>query len=117
MTDSTIKVSVANYGRKYLYMRYKDPTTGKSIAKSSGKTTMKEAVKEAGKWEAELREGRYKPLSRVTWTEFRQPDDATRGHQHDHEILRRPERPKGRGRHLFGVFRALGQKLQHFVQH
>lgn len=72
MADSEIKVTVSNYGRKYLYMRYKDPTTGKNVAKSTGKTTMKEAVKEAGKWEDELRTGRYKPLSKVTWAEFRQ---------------------------------------------
>ncbi len=69
---SEIKVTVSNYGRKYLYMRYKDPITGKNVAKSTGTTNMKEAVKIAAKWEAELQEGRYKPASKVTWQEFRE---------------------------------------------
>ena len=69
---SEIKVTVSNYGRKFLYMRYKDPLTGKNVAKSTGTASMKEAVKIAAKWEAELQEGRYKPASKVTWQEFRE---------------------------------------------
>lgn len=71
MGTPEIKVTVSSFGRKYLYMRYTDPTTGKVVAKSTEQTTMKEAVKVAGKWEAELREGRYKPASKITWEEFR----------------------------------------------
>lgn len=78
MADSEIKVTVSSYGRKYLYMRYRDPTTGKNVAKSTGRTTMKEAVKAAGKWEDELRTGRYKPLSKVTWAEFRERYETER---------------------------------------
>ncbi len=78
MADSEIKVTVSNYGRKYLYMRYRDPVTGKNIAKSTGKTTMKEAVKAAGKWEDELRTGRYKPQSKITWAEFRERYESER---------------------------------------
>ena len=69
---SEIKVTVSNYGRKFLYMRYKDPLTGKNVAKSTGTANMKEAIKIAAKWEAELQEGRYKPASKVTWQEFRE---------------------------------------------
>lgn len=69
---SEIKVTVSSYGRKYLYMRYTDPISGKNVAKSTGTANMKEAVKIAAKWEADLQAGRYKPASKVTWTEFRE---------------------------------------------
>ncbi len=36
MLDETIKVYVVDYGRKSLYMRYRDPVTGKQIARSTG---------------------------------------------------------------------------------
>src|SRR5262245_48535164 len=67
----TIKVHVVDRGRTFLYLRYIDPVTGKPVEKSSGATTKKDAAKAAGKWEAELREGRYKPASKVLWSEFR----------------------------------------------
>ena len=69
---SEIVVTVCQYGRKFLYMRYRDPVSGKTIAKSTGTTIMKEAIKLAAKWEAELQQGRYKPASKVTWKEFRE---------------------------------------------
>lgn len=75
---SEIKVTVSNYGRKFLYMRYKDPLTGKNVAKSTGTANMKDAVKIAAKWEAELQEGRYKPASKVTWAEFRERYETER---------------------------------------
>jgi integrase len=67
-----VKVFVIDYGRTYLYMRYVDPNSGEQIAKSSGMKTKKEANREAAKWEAELREGRYKSAGKVTWKEFRE---------------------------------------------
>ncbi len=73
-----IKVSVSNYGRKFLYMRYVDPLTGKTVAKSTGTANTKEAIKRAAVWEAELREGRFKPASKVTWSEARQRYEAER---------------------------------------
>lgn len=66
-----ITVHVVDYGRSKLYMRYTDPITGKHVARSTGATTQKEAEKAAGKWEDELRSGRFKPRSRMTWEEFR----------------------------------------------
>lgn len=67
----SIKVHVVDYGRACLYMRYTDPTTGKQITRSTKTAKRADAVKAAGKWEAELREGRYKPASKTTWFEFR----------------------------------------------
>lgn len=68
----TIKVHVVDYGRASLYMRYVDPNTGKQVSRSTGETKKSEAQKKAGAWEKELREGKYKPRSRVTWAEFRE---------------------------------------------
>jgi integrase len=72
MTD-TIKVHVADYGSgRNLMMRYIDPYTGRQVAKSAGTRNEKEALREAAKWEDDLRNGRYKSPSRVTWAEFRE---------------------------------------------
>jgi hypothetical protein len=67
---SEFKVNIVDRGRKFLYLRCIDPVTGKPVEKTSGATTRKDAQKAAGKWEAELREGRFKPASRITWAEF-----------------------------------------------
>ena len=67
-----IKVYVINKGRKNLYLRYLDPATGKSVEKSAATGKRSEAIKAAGKWEAELREGRYQKPSRMTWEAFRE---------------------------------------------
>lgn len=66
-----IRVSVVDYGRKYLQLRYVDPSTGKQKTKSAETANRKDAIKAAGKWQAELREGRHKPASTMTWAEFR----------------------------------------------
>ena len=72
MADSEFKVNLANYGRKFWYMRYTDPITGKTVAKSTGTAIKKDALKIAGQWEADLLAGRHKPTSKVLWSEFRQ---------------------------------------------
>lgn len=66
-----VRVHVVDKGRSALYMRYRDPVTGKEFARSTGETKRKDALKAAAKWEAELNEGRYKPASKITWQEFR----------------------------------------------
>ncbi len=72
-----ISVTVASYGDgRNLMMTYRSPTTGKKVAKSSGTTDRGEAIKAAGKWEDELRTGRYQAPSRLTWAEFRQRYEA-----------------------------------------
>lgn len=98
---SEIKVTVSNYGRKYLYMRYKDPLTGAVVAKSTKTANMKEAVKVAAKWEAELQEGRYKPASKVTWTEFRE--------RYENEVL--PSLAPATALKAAGVFNAVEELI------
>ena len=53
-------------------MRYTDPETGRRVAKSSEETDREKAIKAAGKWEDDLRAGRYQRASNPTWAEFRQ---------------------------------------------
>ena len=66
-----IRVYVVKYkGKKSLYMRYRDPVTGKHIARSTGEARRKEADRVAAKWEAELREGRYASPSKTTWADL-----------------------------------------------
>lgn len=72
MTDE-IKVHVVKYpDRANLVMRYRDPFTGRQVQRSTGTTKRRDAEKAAGKWEAELNEGRYKAQSRMTWEEFQE---------------------------------------------
>ncbi len=67
-----IRVHVVKYpDRANLVMRYRDPFNGRHVQRSTRTTKHSQAVKAAGKWEAELREGRYKVQSRMTWEEFR----------------------------------------------
>jgi integrase len=61
---------ITKKGKKSLYMRYKDPVTGKQIARSTGEPRRKEADRVAAKWEAELREGRYASPLKTTWAEL-----------------------------------------------
>jgi hypothetical protein len=46
--------------------------TGKREQRSTKETERTSAERAAGKWEAELREGRYKRKSKITWQEFRE---------------------------------------------
>jgi integrase len=72
MSDE-IKVTVVAHGskRKFLMLRYVDPCTGKRVQKSAETNDRKAATKAAGKWESELREGRYVAPVRMTWPAFR----------------------------------------------
>ncbi len=74
-----IKVKVVEFGdRKHYQMQYVDPVTRKKKTRSTGvvKTGLKkdrtEAERVAAKWEAELREGRYSTVGKVSWAAFRQ---------------------------------------------
>ncbi|MBA3483728.1 MAG: phage integrase N-terminal SAM-like domain-containing protein [Pirellulales bacterium] len=70
--QETIKVHVIKYpDRDNLMMRYRCPDSGKHIARSTRATNQRKAEREAAKWEAELREGRYQKPSRMTWQDFR----------------------------------------------
>jgi len=68
-----IKVHVVKYpDRANLVLRYLDPLTGKQVQKSARTANRRAAERAAGAWQAELREGRYRKLSRMTWGEFRE---------------------------------------------
>ncbi|HEX3654519.1 MAG TPA: tyrosine-type recombinase/integrase [Pirellulales bacterium] len=74
-----IKVRVVEFGdRKCYQMQYVDPVTQKKktrsteIERDGSKKARTAAEKAAGKWEAELREGRYCDPSKTTWAQFRQ---------------------------------------------
>ena len=70
--NEEIKVHIVKRkGRKNLVLRYVDPVTGKEVEKSAGTTRRREAEKLAGAWESDLRNRRYKPPSKVLWSEFR----------------------------------------------
>lgn len=68
----TVSVKVTKFkDRKCWLMYYDDPMTGKRITRSTKETAEGAARKAAGAWEADLKKGRYKPKSYVTWAEFR----------------------------------------------
>ena len=70
----SIKVKVTTHGeRRFLVMYYDDPVTGKRIQRSTKKAKRRDGERVAAVWEAELREGRYKPARSTTWEEFREP--------------------------------------------
>lgn len=73
-----IKVRVVEFtDRQHYQMQYRDPVTRRKVTRSTGiertgrKKERTEAEKEAGKWQSELREGRYQSPSKTTWKEFR----------------------------------------------
>jgi integrase len=70
--NDEIKVCVVDRGRRYLYLRYICPDTGKPVEKSAKTSNPKEAERAAGKWQAELREGRYQRTNHMSWESFRE---------------------------------------------
>jgi integrase len=76
MSDD-IRVAVASYGDgRNLMMTFKDPVTGKKVARSSGTTSRRDAERAAAVWQDELNTGRYQAASRLTWAEFRKRYEA-----------------------------------------
>lgn len=74
--NEEIRVHVVKYTSNVNFMmRFKDPLTGKQIARTTGTTKKREAERIAAKWEAELQEGRYRKRSSMTWEEFREYHD------------------------------------------
>jgi|GEM_PF-487483 integrase len=67
-----IRVHVVKYREcKNLILRYKDPVTGKHVRKSSGTASMKDAHKEAARWEDDLNSGKARGRFKVSWEDFR----------------------------------------------
>ncbi|HEX4488093.1 MAG TPA: tyrosine-type recombinase/integrase [Terriglobales bacterium] len=67
-----VKVYVIDRGRTSFYLRYIDPTTGRPVEKSAATSKHSSAVKAAGKWEADLNEGRYQKPSHMSWEAFKE---------------------------------------------
>jgi integrase len=100
--SENITVHVMKYGdRPAFIMYYTDPITGKRKTRSTKTTIKREAEKKAAKWEAELREGRYQPLSNMTWEQFRQ--------RYELEVV--PTMAERTGRQIATVFNSIEQAL------
>lgn len=67
-----INVFVVDRGRKYLYLRYTDPVTGQRVEKSARTAKKKEAMKRAGEWQTELRNGLVSQSHSIKWCVFRE---------------------------------------------
>ncbi len=66
-----IKVLVTEKADRRFWMAYYvDPLSGKQVARSTKADNQKDAERFAGIWEAELRSGKYKAPSKITWEEF-----------------------------------------------
>lgn len=63
---------ITKRGRKHLYIRYRDPDTGREYTRSAGTASRREAEREAGKWERDLNDGKYRSPSRMTLDQFRE---------------------------------------------
>lgn len=97
-----IKVTVVKFGdRANLMLRYIDPITGKPKHKSAGTKNAVAAQREAGAWEAELREGRYAAPSKTTWKGFRE--------RYENEVL--PSLAPKTGEKARAVFNAIEKIL------
>ena len=80
-----------------LCLRYRDPRTGAAVVKVIRNDRPKEGRRRsAGKWEEELRSGKYKPASKITWAEFRIRYESEVVEHIDIEAEIRP-RPSSRG--------------------
>jgi len=74
-----INVFIVEFGdRPHYQMQYRDPITRRKVTRSTRvertgrKKERTEAERVAAKWEADLREGRYKAAAKITWAEFRE---------------------------------------------
>lgn len=101
-----LKVRVIDRRRKFFYMRAELPdgskperSTGVTVG---GKKQRREAERVAAVWEAELKEGRYKSPSKVTWDEFTG--------RYDREVL--SGLADKTGRKVWGVFGLVAEILK-----
>lgn len=58
--------------RKFFYVQWRDPVTGKKKTRSTGKKTRREADRVAGEIALQLKEDRLSDSMRITWADFRQ---------------------------------------------
>jgi site-specific recombinase XerC len=72
MSEEKIRVHVVAYGDcKNLILRYRDPSTGRQVRRSSGTTNRREARRLAAEWEAKLSLGLDEQASKLSWADFR----------------------------------------------
>lgn len=115
-----IKDHVITYpDRPNLMMRYRDPESGKQIARSTG-TNRRDAERAAAKWEAELREGRYNKPTKTTWEEFREQFDRNvlaveRRNRDDIRLHAKRVRAGGSAWQAVGVEHDEGNRVRHRV--
>lgn len=106
MQDVEIQVRVINRKRRFLYMRAEFPDGSRQERstgiKNGGKKLRREAERVAAVWEAELKEGRYKSPSKVTWDEFTE--------RYDREAL--SGLADRTGRKVWGVFGLVSEILK-----
>lgn len=72
MFDRVRVTSYRRSGRKFYYVHWFDPVTGRRCSQSTGETVKREADRFAAKLEVEINEGRYHKHLRTTWQEFRE---------------------------------------------
>lgn len=70
--DEINVIVVKRKDRKNLCLRYTDPVTGQKVEKSAGTAKEREAVKRAGEWETELRNGIAAVQSNLKWDAFQE---------------------------------------------
>jgi integrase len=95
-------VHVVDYGpHRSLVLRYTDPMDGRQKTKSAKTRSRPQAIKAAGKWEDDLRNGRYHAGSKMSWSDFRE--------RYDDEVL--AGLADNTARKVFGVFTAVERIL------
>ena len=67
-----LRVKITKYADRKYWIAYVVADGRRGQTRSTKTTTKREAERFAAVWEAELREGRYKPASSITWEEFKQ---------------------------------------------
>lgn len=78
MTSNLISIPHTASARKAV-QRFIDPVTGRQHARSTGTPVKREAERLAAKWEAELRDGKYRPTTRTSWEDFRERYEKEKG--------------------------------------
>ena len=94
-TIQDVEVKVTKNGDRKFWLAYVVVDGKRGQTRSIKATTKREAERFTAVWEAELREGRYKPASSITWQEFREryephgaaPYGRQHGHQGLHDVL------------------------------
>lgn len=62
-------------GRNSIYMRYRDPATGREHTRSTGTAVERTALRLANRWEDEIRSAKQ-ATKRITWAQFRSRFEA-----------------------------------------